>query len=383
MRRWLAALALFGVAAPGVALPPYTAAYEPTTVDERGLWMDADNYERRLRDSPLTIRDEALNAYARRVLCATVGDDRCRAVRIYIVEAPAMNASMAPNGTMQVNSGLLLRARSEAELAAVLGHEFAHFELRHSVAGFKQQRGTGDLVAWIGVLGGLSGTAVGSTQLLLTGSIYRFNREQESAADTLGLQYLQRSPYPAMAASELWRHLTAEDDATMAGRKLRSTQRYGAGFFATHPTNLKRATTLAAAAQAMNDPGDPGVASHRAAIAPHLPRFLNAQVSLNDFGGSDYLLGQLAASSGWSGDLLYARGELHRRRGEPRDLVSASQFYGDALKAGHSTPEVHRDLGLSLLRSGQATVAKQSLGEYLRLKPDASDAKAIAALLAN
>ncbi|TRW16694.1 tetratricopeptide repeat protein [Glacieibacterium frigidum] len=133
----------------------------------------------------------------------------------------------------------------------------------------------------------------------------------------------------------------------------------------------------------MNDPGDPGVASHRAAIAPHLPRFLNAQVSLNDFGGLDYLLGQLAASSGWSGDLLYARGELYRRRGEPRDLVTASQFYGDALKAGYTAPEVHRDLGLSLLRSGQPSGAKQSLSEYLRLKPDAGDAKAIAALLAN
>lgn len=379
------ALALVGTAhaAQAADLPPYVAAYEPRTVDERGMWMDADNYERRLRGSPLVIRDEVLNTYVRRVLCNTVGTDRCNSVRLYIVEAPAFNASMAANGTMQVNTGLLLRARNEAELASVLGHEFAHFELRHSVAGFKNARGTSDVMAWLGVLGGLSGTPVANTQLLLVGSFYRFSREQETAADVLGLQYLRQSPYPAMAASELWQHVMAEDDATMAGRKLKSTQRYGAGFFASHPTNLKRAATLAAAATAMNDPGDPGTASYRAAMAPYLPRFLSAQVSLNDFGGSDYLLGQLAANGGWSGDLLYARGELYRRRGEPRDLVTASQFYGEALKAGYAAPEVHRDLGLSLLRSGQPAGAKQSLEQYLRLKPDAGDAKAISALLAN
>lgn len=337
--------------------------------------------ERRLRDSPLLIRDAKLNDYVRGVLCRTVGEDRCRAVRVYVVETPNFNASMAPNGSMLVNSGLLLRTRSEAELGAVLGHEFAHFELRHSLAGFAQRRGATDAMAWVGVLGGFSGTSTAGLEVALTGSIFRFNREQEVAADMLGLQYLRQSHYPAIAAAELWRHAMAEQDATMLGRRLKPKQRYSSGFFATHPTPLARATALAEAAQGMNDSGDPGVATHRAALAPHLTQFLNAQIGLNDFGGTDYLLGQLAADGGWTGDLLYARGELYRRRGEPRDLVTATQFYGEALKAGHSAPELHRDLGLSLMRSGQAGNARASLAEYLRLKPEAQDAKAISALL--
>src|SRR5678816_75029 len=89
---------------PAPQLPPYTAAYQPTSVDERGWWMEADEDERRLRDSPLVIRDEALNAYVHRVLCTTVGADRCRGVRIYIAEVPAFNANMAPNGTMRAVS---------------------------------------------------------------------------------------------------------------------------------------------------------------------------------------------------------------------------------------------------------------------------------------
>jgi len=135
-----------------LALPTYSQAYAPTTVDERGAWMEADEDERRLRESPSVIRDLALNAYVRGVLCRTVGDDRCRSVRIYIERVPAFNASMAPNGTMIVWSGLLLRVRNEAELGAILGHEFGHFELRHSVLGFRNQRSGTDLMAWASIL---------------------------------------------------------------------------------------------------------------------------------------------------------------------------------------------------------------------------------------
>jgi Zn-dependent protease with chaperone function len=364
-------------------LPTYTPAYQPQSVDERGMWMEADEYERKLRDSPLVIHDEALNAYVRRVLCRTVGDDRCKSVRIYIMEVPAFNASMAANGTLIVWSGLLLRARSEAELGSVLGHEFAHFELRHLLSAFKQQRTATDIGAWAVVLGGLSGTNTTYLQLSLIGSIYRFSRQQEEAADVLGFQYLAQSPYPASAAADIWRGLMAENDATAVGRKHRPRQRYFAGFFDTHPTELKRAIYLAAAAAKLNDPGDPEVAGHRAGIGKFLPQFLAAQIKLNDFGGTEYVLAQLASSSGWTGDLLFARGELYRLRGNPRDLVSAADFYGQAIAQGYASPDARRNRGLALVRSGQAIEGKALLQEYLRLSPDASDAKAISALLAN
>ena len=50
-----------------------------------------------------------------------------------LVRTPYFNASMAPNGMMQVWSGLLLRVDNEAQLAAVLGHEIGHYLARHSV----------------------------------------------------------------------------------------------------------------------------------------------------------------------------------------------------------------------------------------------------------
>jgi predicted Zn-dependent protease len=384
---FLAATALITLAAAPKAetatLPPYAAAYEPRTVDERGLWMEVDEFERKLRDSPLVIRDEGLNAYVRRVLCTTVGEDRCKSVRIYVVEIPNLNASMAPNGMMLVHSGLLLRARSEAELGAVLGHEFAHFELRHGLNGYKRERTTRDVLAWMSVIGGLSGVNTGLSQISLIGSFFRFNRQQEQEADLLGLKYLGSSRYPAAAAPELWQHVMEEADATAVGRKQHPHQRYSAGFFATHPTSLQRAIYLRAEAQKLADSGDAAAVAHRQAIAKYLPLFLADQIKLNDFGGTEYLLANLASASGWTGELLFARGELYRARGNPRDLVSAAQFYGDSIKAGYAAPEARRNLGLALLRSGQATDGKSQLSEYLRLQPDASDAKAISALLTN
>lgn len=390
--RFVGAL-LIGVAALGLspvraqsnstALPPYTPAYEPRTVDERGMWMEADEAERGLRDSPLLIRDEALNAYVRRVLCNTVGQDRCRSVRIYIVEVPALNASMRPNGAMVVWSGLLLRVRSEAELGAVLGHEFAHFELRHTLTAFKRARTATDVMAWLSVLGAMSNTNTSMSQLFIIGSFYRFSRDQEKEADLVSLKYLAASSYPTIAASQIWQHMMEETDATAVGRKQKAHQRYAAGFFDDHPTDLNRAVYLAEAASNAKGGNEPGIAGHQTAIAKFLPLFLADQIKLNDFGGSEYVLGQLASTNGWTGDLLFARAELYRTRGNPRDLVIAAQFYSAAIKAGYTAPEARRGLGLSLMRSGQISEAKAALTEYLRLKPDASDAKAINALVAN
>lgn len=375
------ALLLAG-AGPRTTLPAYAPAYEPSTVDERGLWSITDEYERRLRDSALLIRDEALGRYVRRVLCTTIGPERCGALRIYIVEDPSFNATIMPNGAVQVFTGLLLRVRSEAELGAVLGHEFAHFELRHSLEGYKAQRSAGDAMAWISLIGGINGVRTQDSQIGIIGSFYSFKRSQEEAADLLSVAYLAQSAYPARAASEVWQNLMAEADATAQGRKLKSKHAYSAGFFDTHPTELKRAVQLLAAAASLGDDGDPQVQGHRDAIAPHLSRFLNAQVKKNDFGGSEYLLRELAGRGGWTGDLLYARGELYRQRANPRDLTTAAQFYGEALKAGYKAPEVHRNLGLALMRSGETSSAKASLGEYLRMKPDAGDAKLIQSMIA-
>jgi len=358
-------------------LPTYTQAYTPTTVDERGIWMEADERERVQRDSRSLIKDPALNAYVRGVLCRTVGEDRCRSVRLYIDEVPAFNAYMTPNGAMVVWTGLLLRVRSEAELGAILGHEFGHFELRHSLKDFKSHRTGTDVMAWASIL--IRNSA--NIQYSVVGQMYAFSRDQEREADMTGFQYLARSQYPSSAAADVWEHVMGEADATAIGRRGRAQHKYVAGVFATHPTDLARATYLRAASIEAHDVKPPVVDTHQAAMAKWLPVFLNDQIKLNDFGGSEYLLANLADGTGWSTPLLCARGDLYRERGNPRDLVSAAQFYQEAIGKGDATPEAYRGLGLALLRGQQVAEGQAALATYLRLKPAATDAALIATLI--
>jgi beta-barrel assembly-enhancing protease len=385
----LALLLTSGVAAgesqnlAGTGLPPYVQAYEPTTVDERGLWMEADESERVVRDSALLLNDAALNKYVKGVFCTAVGDDRCKSVRIYILEVPQFNASMSANGTMRIWSGLLLRVQNEAELAAVLGHEFAHFELRHSLSGFKQARNSSDIGAWLSVLGGFTNTNTSNAQVAILGTYYRFSRQQETDADLLSLKFLRTSSYPTAAASSVWTYIMSENDARAVGRGLKPKKNYSAGFFATHPSELNRATYLKLEAEKMGSSGDLRAKEYRDALRPLLPRLLAAQVRSNDFGGSEYLLQTIAGVEGWSGDLLFARGSLYRQRANPRDLNTAVELFNQAIAKGYSNPVVHRELGLSLLRNGSEIEGKAALQKYLTLEPEASDKTVIQMLAGN
>ncbi|MEO0464172.1 MAG: M48 family metallopeptidase [Pseudomonadota bacterium] len=336
--------------------------------------MEADEAEKRIAQSGLVIRDEELTGYVHSVLCRTVGEDRCESVRIYVMRVPSFNASMRPNGMMEVWSGLLLRVRNEAELAAVLGHEFAHFELRHSLVGFKNRRKTTDLTAWLSVLGGLLNQSTRDTRISLVGSFSRFNRGQERQADLLGLKYLGQSEYPSRAASVVWQRLMEEEDARLLGRKVKKRRRYKAGFFDSHPTQLDRADYLLDASMKIGDRGDTQSARYYKNLGDNLAWMLKDEILLNQFHGSDYVIGGIASETGWTTHLLSARAEMYRVRGNPRDLVTASSLYLEAIDAGADDPEILRGLGLSLVKTGKRAEAVPYLKRYLERVPDAEDA---------
>lgn len=365
--------------------PPYAGAYQPQGVDEIGLWREMDEDERVLAQSDLVIRDEALNAYVRKVLCDTVGQDRCGAVRIYVVRIPVFNASMAPNGTMQVFSGMLLRVRSEAELASVLGHEFGHFEARHSLNEFKVRRSGGDVLAWAGVLANLAPSydtwrSYQNLQLTVLGQYFRYGRNQEREADRLGIAYLNSSTLRPQAAARVWRSLIEEATDSARAKGLKKPRLDAIAFNDTHPPDAERAAYLAEFARPDAAERDDGAERYRAALAPWLGTFLDDQVKLNDFGASEYLI-QALADGGWTAQLHHARGELYRMRGAPRDLVNAAQFYADAIALDPALAEAHRGLGLSLLKTGQTGPGQDALRQYLALKPDAPDARLIGMMI--
>ena len=350
---------------------PAGAGYRPLGADEQGLWTAFEEAERELKASKLILRDEALSAYLRQVLCRMASDGRCDAIRIYVVRDPRFNASMTANGMMLINSGLLLRIRNEAELAAIMGHEVAHFERRHSLALLKKARSATGFAAFVGAAGGLP------LQLALIGSVFSFSQDQERDADMDGLKAMRGAGYCTRSAGEVWSNLRAEMDATAAARNVRS-RKDKRGMFETHPATAERLAYLTASAAADPD-GMLGTAEYRAAISPLWPMLIDDQMKLNDFGGSEYLLAGLA-SGGWSGPLLYARGELHRYRGQDEDFVKAATLYREATNKPDAPDAAWRGLGLALARTGDAAGSRAAIDEYLKRNPQASD-KAMLAMI--
>ena len=370
-----------GKTKPAPPPPPYAGVYQPKGVDEVGLWREDDESERALANSPIVLRDEALTAYVKGVLCTAVGPDRCNATRVYILREPTFNATMSPNGTMRVYSGLLLRVRSEAELAALLGHEFGHFEKRHSLKDFKARRTGSDILTWASVLVSMSPSydvhrSFRDLELSVYGAFYRFNRDQEREADLIGLGYLNASSFRPQAASKVWQNLMEELQASAVSRGMKNPRFNAIAFTATHPPEAERAAYLGALAAPEGETRDDGAARYREALAKWLPVFLVDQVKLNDFGGSEYLINALA-QDGWTPWLWQARAELFRTRGAQRDLVHAADFYAKAIALDPQLADAHRGHGLALIKTGKGTEGRAALERYLELKPEASDAAMI------
>jgi Zn-dependent protease with chaperone function len=377
--------ASLATAKPAPMPPPYAGIYQPKGVDELGMWREDDEGERRLAASPLVVRDEKLTKYLKDVLCSAVGTDRCNSTRIYVVREPTFNATMSPNGTMRVFSGLLLRMRNEAELAAILGHEFGHFESRHSLSRFQAMRRGTDTLAWGALLASMAPSydtrrTYENLEISVYGSLFRYSRDNEREADLLGLGYLNKSSLRPQAASEVWQNLIGEIEASAISRGLKKPRFDTVAFTASHPPESERAGYLAALAEPTGASRDDGALRYREALSAWLPVFLDDQIKLNDFGGSEYIITKLA-ENGWNPSLWFARAELYRTRGHQRDLVNAVQFYSNALALDGNIPAAYRGLGLSLIKTGDQSGGQAALTKYLTLKPNADDAKMITLLL--
>jgi hypothetical protein len=370
------------VGADSASSPPAQAAvaddpalYQPQDKDERGLWMEMDEAERRLKTSPAVIHDPALNAYVREVLCRTAGQAQCRNIRVYIIRTARFNAAMSPNGVLEVWSGLLLRMQNEAQLAAVLGHEYTHFEKRHSLLLFRQAKSKSNAAVW------LSFTGIGLIASIgLESSLYKFSRDMESEADRGGLAEMAAAGYDTREAAKVWERLREEMDATAAERNTKSRKDKNGGMFATHPPTLERVEGLTrAAAENPGVPGETGQDRFRAALAHVWPEFVDDQIKLNDFGASDFLLTSLG-QDGWTPELLYARGELYRHKATGEALNQAVGFFGQAIAEGGQIAELWRGRGLARLKLGQEQEGQADLREYLARAPASGDHAMIAML---
>ena len=120
----------------------------------------------------------------------------------FVAHNPSINAFAAPGGYIGVNSGLILAADREAQVAGVLAHEIAHVAQRHIARSFARQK-TSNLTTLAAVLAGLLvGAGSEAGQAAITGGIAAgqqqrldYTRANEFEADRIGIALLARAGY--------------------------------------------------------------------------------------------------------------------------------------------------------------------------------------------
>lgn len=332
------------------------------TTDEGGLWALMDREETRLRRSPFVIRDAALRDYVQGIVCR-LGGDHCPDVRAHLIHTPLFNANMAPNGMMQVWTGLMLRMENEAQFAAVLGHEIGHYLSRHTLERLRDMKSRSAFGQFIGLLG-LVG-AVG--QLALLASAFGYTRDQEREADRIGVQLMHKAGYDAAEAGKVWGSLLAEIKARPG-----SDQELSSPMLATHPSPVERQETLAALAKQY-----PGGTTNQDAwqekIKPFRREWLLEEIKRGQHEESIALLSRMIASISTQPDFIYARGEIYRLRAKEGDLEAAIADFRAAAALGGEPPETHRGLGVIYRVRNQYADARASFQHYLDIAPGAPD----------
>lgn len=386
------ALAAALASAPVVAQERAAGLRPDVTSAEAGFWSVMDDAEAQAKTRADLNSDPALNAYVRGVMCK-VAAAHCPDLRVYVMDRPIMNASMAPNGYSEVWSGLLLRATDEAELAYVLGHEVSHFTENHTIEAHKAKKMRANValaatvvVAVAGAASAASAGTASEAQSIMdaTGntidliyyaqiaSFFRFSREQEAEADLLGQRKLAAAGYDPAAAPESWRGLIAETKGSDFKRVRDSGTRNSV--FSSHPLSSDRIAALDGQAKALTAGGDRGRERYRAAIRPHLGVWLRDDLRKRDFGQTLVVIDRLAASGEDLGVLNYYRGEAYRMRRGDGDLPRARDAYLVAAVHADAPPATWRELGDIRRRDGDLAGARTAYETYLAKAPQAEDA---------
>jgi predicted Zn-dependent protease len=190
-------------------------------------------YAQMVESSSKMIQDPVVNEYVNRIGQNIVRNSDAKVpFTIKVVDSDEINAFALPGGFFYVNSGLILAADEEAELAGVMAHEIAHVALRHAT----RQMTRGNLanlatVPLIFVGGGLGYALQSAAGLALPATFLKFSRGFEAQADYFGLEYMYKSGYDPQAFISFFEKIQAKEKKKPGSL---------AKAFATHPQTPDR-----------------------------------------------------------------------------------------------------------------------------------------------
>jgi predicted Zn-dependent protease len=158
---------------------------------------------------------------------------------VSLVESDQANAFALPGGKIVVYTGILPVARTEAGLAAVMGHEMAHATSRHAAQRMFRTQLT--QTALMGAQGSMAGMEPEQQRQIMGalgagaqyGLILPFSRDHENEADQIGLHYMARAGYDPRESINFWKRMTEMSNGQAP-----------AEFASTHPSHETRIQNL-------------------------------------------------------------------------------------------------------------------------------------------
>lgn len=324
--------------------------------------------------------DDSLTQYVSEVgqkLAAV--SDRKLPYEFKVLNSSVPNAWALPGGKIAVNRGLLTELNSEAELAAVLGHEIVHAAARHGARA--QERGTllqvGMVAAQIGIATSNSNSSVADIALQGAGLgaamvQMKYGREQELEADHYGMVYMQRAGYDLNAAVTLQETFVRLSEGQ--GAKSKS---WIEGLFASHPPSGQRVqenkATVAALKGSGGEVGAERYLQRTAALRQMKPAYDKydqalAAANKKDFTGARKLAGEAAQMLPREARIQQLLGDIalaEKRTAESvpyydRSLALDANYFGAYLGAG-----------IAHYRLGNKPKAQQLLSRSNELLPNA------------
>lgn len=214
---------------------------------DKEIQIDREQSPHQISSDYGTLRDKGLSNYIREVGNTLVPQThRPKMPYAFLgVNATYVNAYAFPGGTIAATRGILLSLDSEAELAALLGHELGHVNARHSARQMSKRTltslGLGLLTAYVGQkYAGYADLAEKLGTLGAGALLASYSRKNEREADALGNQYLVQAGYSTTGFTDLMEMLNSLSRGRSGITQI---------LFATHPMSDERYRTALEDAQ--------------------------------------------------------------------------------------------------------------------------------------
>jgi len=356
----------------GCATNPVTGEKELSLVSEKQELAIGEQQYAPLRQSQGGdyVADAAVNAYINEVGQRLVAvSDRKLPYEFHVLNNSVPNAWALPGGKISVNRGLLIALKSEAELAAVLGHEIVHAAAKHGARTMSQGMLMQGAVIGTAIVtqgsdyGSLAQAGAGIGAQLISST---YGRDAERESDYYGMTYMSRAGYHPQGAVDLQKTFVAMSAGNQQG--------WLQGMFASHPASEERVQNNSQRLSELPNTGEMGAAAyqekmkHLLAAAPAYEAYEKGREAMakGDDKAALAFANQAISMEPKEGHFYALLGDLSLKNKQPEQ---ANLHYNQAITLNPDFFYYYLQRGLANLALNKITPAQQDLETSVRMLP--------------